>query len=337
MKVILRIIFGILGGVVMTSCVSTVSEPETSHTPIQFGTSVSRAAVNTADDLSSFSVWGGYENVSLFDGTEVSKTSDGWTYEGGTRYWVPGKTFNFYAVHPSGKATSEDSGQTLKVSDFQCPRSFEELSEVTDLMTAYNSVTATVNQGPVDLMFKHALTRVNLAVKLADDIPAGYKVDILFLNFGAFTKGNMTLSLNTQSPIPEWNVDNTSFQVFSFSGTDGTLVNHTDITASGGQNVSVDITPEEYDMYFIPQTILEKGQNMKIRYVLKNDKPETDPGYRYIENEIEIPLYNASITKWNPGDYITYTVTISRYNVTVVLNVGDWEDGNYGNENIDFE
>ena len=81
MKVNLRIIIGILCGVAMISCTSTVSEPNTSQIPIQFGTSVSRAAVNSASDMTAFSVWGGYDNVKLFEGTKVNNTGSGWTYE----------------------------------------------------------------------------------------------------------------------------------------------------------------------------------------------------------------------------------------------------------------
>lgn len=336
MKVNLRIIIGILCGVAMVSCTSTVSEPNTSQTPIQFGTSVSRAAVNSASDMTAFSVWGGYDNVKLFEGTKVNNTASGWTYEGGDRYWVPGKTFNFYAVYPAESALYDASDNTLRITGFQCPTSLEEEKNVIDLMTSSNQITASVNQGPVDLTFKHALARVNLAVKLADDIPAGYKVDIVFLNFGAYTKGDMVFSMNEPSLTPVWTVvDNTYITTFQF--TDATLVNHKGITATGTQNTSVDITPEEYDMYFVPQTMRENGQNMKIRYVLKNDKPEDDPGYRYIENEVSVSLDKASINEWKPGDYLTYTVTISRYNVTVVLNVEDWIDGNSGNEDIDFE
>lgn len=282
MKVILRIIFGILGGVVMTSCVSTVSEPETSHTPIQFGTSVSRAAVNTADDLSSFSVWGGYENVSLFDGTEVSKTSDGWTYEGGTRYWVPGKTFNFYAVYPNSVVSSCTPDGTISVTGFDCSQTG---AEAVDLMTAQNTgITYSggdVPPAPVDLKFSHELAKVRFVVIT--------EAGVAFINqnkvnlTGVLYKGNYS-----SNPATGWTNTSavTDFNVYSNKQLIEASVRETELLN---------------EMLLIPQSIGgTNGQNAVLNIE-----------YHYGDaNSVRSKSIALSEIEWEAGKNYKYTLTI---------------------------
>lgn len=85
------------------------------------GPAVTRAAIDNAGgmltDGNSFSVWGNYTAVtggtatSLFDAEKVTYVFGMWGYEG-TRYWLPGNTYDFYALYPSvetlGDAVSVD-------------------------------------------------------------------------------------------------------------------------------------------------------------------------------------------------------------------------------------
>ena len=74
------------------------------------GPAVTRAAIDDADDMqtdgNSFSVWGSYTAVtggtatSVFDAEKVTCLSGMWGYEG-TRYWLPGNTYDFYALYLS--------------------------------------------------------------------------------------------------------------------------------------------------------------------------------------------------------------------------------------------
>lgn len=323
------------------SCTDTLGgDPDTDARAITFTPAAeTRAAVDDADDMADgFKIWGWYRNTyestdkNVFDGVTVTKSGEAWTYGGGNRYWIAGMTYNFYGVYPADIATYNEQDQTLNIANFQCPTSIAGMANVTDLMTAYRKGMSGSNPETVNLIFKHALTRINLAVKLADDMPANYKVDINFINLIAYTKGSMSYLLTEETPTPTWN-NQQEPQVFDYSGE--LLQNNTNITATGSTNTSVDVTKQ--DLYLIPQTMGENVQNIKINYRLKNDKTEGEAGYHYIDNEIEIPLNNASIQTWNPGESLTYTITISRYNVTVILNVGDWKDGNNENTDIDFQ
>ena len=121
-----------------------------------------RAAVENADGLGNFNVWGGYDNkaTNVFNGVTVQFPN--WTYTGGPQYWIPGKTYNFYGVYPTGVNASCATDGTLTVSSFDCSKTG---SEAVDLMTASRtgiSYTAEQTPQPVDMQFGHELARVNV-------------------------------------------------------------------------------------------------------------------------------------------------------------------------------
>lgn len=118
--------------------------------------------MENADGLGNFNVWGGYDNkaTNVFNGVTVQFPN--WTYTGGPQYWIPGKTYNFYGVYPTGVNASCATDGTLTVSSFDCSKTG---SEAVDLMTASRkgiSYTAEQTPQPVDMQFGHELARVNV-------------------------------------------------------------------------------------------------------------------------------------------------------------------------------
>lgn len=320
------------------SCTSTYIVPEKNTAAINFQTpeTVTKAVVNDANGMDGFSVWGWYGKEgkivgNVFDATEVTKANGEWGYEG-TQYWMPGYVYDFYAVYPYGIAEYDEMGSNFIVKAFQTPLSLDTdyQNNVVDLMFASKEQMDGSNPEQVQMNFRHLLTRVNFAVKLADDMPKDYKVDIASLVFSAYAEGDLTL--NKTSKLSDWSVNTESVSYFDYKD----KLQNNSIIATGGVNTSVDITPSQYDLYLIPQKMDENIHKLRIAYRLMNDKQEGEAGYHYIDNEVTVPLSKVT-SVWNPGESLTYTITISKYNVTVILNVGDWADGNTGNENIDFE
>lgn len=112
---------------------------------------------------SSFSVWGWYGtgndiNKNVFDGNAVTESDGTWGYTGGTQYWIPGMTYNFYGVYPASVTASVTNDGIITVEGFDC-------SEAVDLMTA----TATGLSGDaaqtVAMEFRHELARVKVSVE----------------------------------------------------------------------------------------------------------------------------------------------------------------------------
>ena len=295
---------------------------------------VTRAAVESFQTRDAFSVWGWYNNNNAignpFSGETVTNNGSAWSYTGGLRYWVLGATYDFYAVYPSSvKAKCDEQGH-ITVTDFDASAT----GDAVDLMTAKALGvihTTAANIQPVGLEFEHALTRVGIAVKLADEMPQGYRVTVDAVRLWAYGKGDMTLQASDVNATPQWTVDDTSFKRYS-------CTNNVKVIATGGQNTA---TPVIGDLLLVPQAIKDGGeqgsQSLYIHYKLENDVQVGEPGYQFMENDINLPLSNASLDTWNPGEALTYVVEISNSNVALVLQVGDWEDGNAGNEDITME
>lgn len=160
----------------VTACTSSPggeTEPELNEYPIAFQSPQmeSRGAVDDAQDMSDFRVWGWRtpENespVPVFEGEKVSAGS--WTYEGGTRYWMMDQTYNFYAVHPvfplEGNETTVNvtSDGTFTINNFDCSKTGD---EAVDLMTASaEGIIYKTGETPqkVGLEFKHLLAKVDI-------------------------------------------------------------------------------------------------------------------------------------------------------------------------------
>ena len=321
------------------SCTKTTA-PGTEASPegaITFSGVDTKAAVDTPGDIRSFSVWGWYSDgtagtdaVNVFNADKVWKSADGWTYDG-LRYWLSGKTYYFYALYPdTGALNGVSCGQdgTLEVNGFDASATG---SSTVDLMAARSTGLDGSNPEPVALTFGHLLTRIRFAVKLSSDIPAGYKVNVTSIYFTAYSSGDMTYAADAADPL--WTPDANSFDRFALTVANGGLTGEA-VIASGGENDPETVSPDGYDLLMIPQSMSQNSE-VSITYTLKNDVPAGDSGYWSMTDTANINLESRPV--WEPGESLTYTIMISNYNVSLQLSVGDWEDGNSGNEDIEFE
>lgn len=175
---------------------------------------------------SSFSVWGWYGtgneiNKNVFKDVTVTESGGTWGYTGGTQYWIPGMTYNFYAVYPAKYGSCTNTG-IITVEGFDC-------SNAVDLMTA----TATGLSGDealtVAMKFGHLLAKIEFVGKSEG---------------GNATVNKLVLSnISTQgtyvsSSTPLWS---------NLTNKDITIDSSTDLTLEG---VSV-----SGDMLLIPQTL----------------------------------------------------------------------------------
>lgn len=161
------------------SCTDTLGgDPDTDARAITFTPAAeTRAAVDggSLPDDSSFKVWGWYDtDKNVFKGNTVSNTSGAWTYDGGTQYWIKGKTYNFYGVYPADVPASVDPNGTITVTGFDCSKTGE---EAVDLMTATNTRTLSNpieddETSAVAMEFKHELCKVAVVVKAEQGVSA---------------------------------------------------------------------------------------------------------------------------------------------------------------------
>lgn len=162
-----------------------VENPADGARPIAFTPAAeTRAAVDGSSlpSGSSFSVWGWYGtgnaiNKNVFNNITVTESGGTWGYTGGTQYWIPGMTYNFYGVYPASVTASVTNDGIITVEGFNC-------SKAVDLMTATATDLSGDDAPTVAMQFKHELARVKVSVESNGATVDGLKV------YGVGYKGN---------------------------------------------------------------------------------------------------------------------------------------------------
>lgn len=179
-----------------------VENPADGARPIAFTPAAeTRAAVDGSSlpSSSSFRVWGWYGtgndiNKNVFNNPfeTVMESNGSWGYTGGTQYWIPGMTYNFYGVYPASVTASVTNDGIITVEGFDC-------TKAVDLMTATATDLSGDDARTVAMQFKHELARVKVSVESNGATVDGLKV------YGVGYKGNFN-SGNT----PKWTVTETA-------------------------------------------------------------------------------------------------------------------------------
>lgn len=230
---------------------------------------------------SSFSVWGWYGtgneiNKNVFDGNTVRESGGTWGYTGGTQYWIPGMTYNFYGVYPASYGSCNNSG-VITVDNFDC-------SNAVDLMTA----TATGLLGDaaptVAMEFQHLLSKVNIVATVE-----GGSCIVTSVTFsGMATKGNYKSTVG-------WTGTTTGY----FTSNKEKILN----------TIGVDLLD---DLLLIPQTVTDQfkimvsytldGVQMSQEIALPNSISQWDAGQSY------------KYTLTFKGNNIIFTVNVASWN-----------------------
>lgn len=276
------------------------------------GPAVTRAAIDDANgmltDGNSFSVWGNYTAVtggtatSLFDAEKVTCVSGMWGYEG-TRYWLPGNTYDFYALYPSvetlGDAVSVDcTDGTFTVNGFDATKGY-------DLMTAErtNIVVSEDQPAPdaVALKFQHLLARVTFAARSEG--------------------GNATVrSISLEGLAVKGDYDSSTKTAWSNTTTGTVSVEkETIVTPAGNADVSG-------DLLLIPQS-LAGGVELTVTYDTDAEKEKT----------ASYTLPATIVSKWEAANHYRYSFTLTGggYIMFDPPTVNAWSDAIGGNVTID--
>lgn len=255
-----------------------------------------RAAVDAdKKGMEDFLVWGGYTGQQLFEGETVHANG---SYEGGTRYWVPGE-WNFYAIHPASLSDKVScTNGTFTVTGFDASKTG---AEAVDLMTATASVTCTdTPPTSVGLAFHHELARVNVIIVSEGDAVTINNAILYGISHTGNLNGN-TWALGT--------VSNSSQPSF----TTATLA----------------IADTQEHLLFGGDLLLPPHNTLGDEATLEFD-------YQYTTGDTSsksstIKLKTASVTAWEKAKRYNYRIKIPRNAVEVELTVevADWEQKDY--------
>lgn len=279
-----------------TSPIGSGDDPSSSTLAINFGTpqADTRAAVSSSADMGNFSVWGGYDGNNVFN--QVTVHSPGWTYDGGTRYWIPGKTYNFYAVHPAGVGSCDSDG-TITIEDFDCSKTG---NEAVDLMTARATGLEGSEAPMVGLKFGHELARVNFQAKAQ-----GSKVTITSFKINGVSYAG-DFSQQPSSESAQWTPKKvTSAGDGFFSVTNIMIENTTDLLG---------------DLLILPQQLETGKQQLAISF--RYDGETTDR-----TQTIDLRIENGT-TEWTASQSYTYTLDLRTASLTLTVTIQDWTKEN---------
>lgn len=289
------------------SCTDTATgEPDTDARAITFTPAAeTRAAVDggSLPDDSSFKVWGWYDtDKNVFKGNTVSNTSGVWTYDGGTQYWIKGKTYNFYGVYPADVPASVDPNGTITVTGFDCSKTGE---EAVDLMTATNTRTLSNpikdnETSAVTLTFNHELARINIIVTSEGDAVTISNAQLYGISHKGTLKGsNWELSQESDKDTPSF-----TEQTLNINDTQDHLL-------FGG------------DLLLPPHDPL-------------SDNATLDFSYQYTTGDTasksaSIKLKTNSVITWEKGKRYNYRINIPRNatDVNLTVEVANWDEKNY--------
>ncbi len=256
----------------------------------------------------SFSVWGNYTDeagstsTSVFTAETVTYVSGMWGYEG-TRYWLPGNTYAFYALYPSVETLGSNvtsvacTDGNFVIDDFDATKGH-------DLMTAEEpgiSVEQAKTPGPVALTFHHLLARISFTARSEG---GNATVRSISLN-GLVVKGDYDSSAETP-----WS--NTETRTIS-------VVKETVVLP--GENADV-----SGDLLLIPQS-LTGGVTLTVTYDTDAEKEKT----------ASYTLPTATVSEWTAANRYRYSFTLTGggYIVFDPPTVNAWSDATGGNVTID--
>lgn len=294
----------------VASCASTLSdEPTTDACAISFMPAAETRAAVTASlpGGSSISVWGWYGTEgtitnNVFDCETVTESGGAWTYGGGSRYWIAGETYNFYAVYPSSgdnagyESASYDESGNLTITKFDCTRGV-------DLMTASQNCVADdmiAHKRSVKFSFAHLLAYINVIVISEGDAVSVSDVKLYGINhIGNLNESGWQLS----EPSTK---DNPSFTSTGLS-----------IPENDTHEYSIWVD----NLLLLPETTLE-SVFLEFDYQYSGDTE--------IKHSV-IPLKTGNVAKWDANTRYNYRINIPQNSVDVELTVTvtDWVKKDY--------
>lgn len=293
---------------ILSGCVKEKVINETDKQKINFSAeeTSSRAVIgNEGFPVGSvFSVFGYMtketQTASVFeDKADVTLGSDGkWTYDG-VRYWIPGWTYDFYAVHPvfsaDGPVASVASDGTISVTNFDCSKTG---AEAKDLMTAQKT-GITYTGEPVDLKFGHELAKLNFVVKSENAVATITEFKVYGVDYiGTLSKKSTTATWTDKTTCQDTDTPFSINQEFVFNTTEG-----------WEKNVFGDIL-------LIPDNDLTDAF-LKIQYKYSDETTERTS---------VVGLKTALTDKWEAGKNYKYSLTIEGGSLTINVTVIDWTE-----------
>lgn len=296
---------------------------------IAFSTAVeTKAPVESSNDMDAFAVWAYRSDdnatypVEEMDGIHVYRSGSVWAYDN-VQMWIDG-IWHFEAMYPDPQSLGTDK---IGV-QFYIPKNdgqveldgvsisyFDGTNADADLMIAkqdriYNSAS-NPDASAVSLSFEHLLSRVGISVKTTtEDLTL---TSLTFKGMGVIGAYN-----TKESGEDKWMLLNSVSELESVVPT-GTFEASLDESPLPSDGTAVDVLS---DLLLIPQTpgTGAAGQypmTVEVTYTVGSGGAET--------KTLTIPADPV----WDPGSRYRYTLTLGTADVTLDIDVVEWDEENY--------
>ena len=297
--------------VLLAACATETTDnglPEGSGRAIAFHAPQTRAAIEGTDGMNAFSVWGWYTPsadaqtpAQVFNAKEVTKAAGGnWTYDQ-LQYWIDGKTYDFYAVHPAGQSDVKVSpnGQ-IAITGFDASATG---SDAIDLMTASRTGMSGDNPQAVAFTFRHLLARVQIKVQSKGDVTIT-KATLSGIDYKGDCQVDAANSTATWSKRTAATEQDSPFQA-------------SNVVLNAGNQYEASVFG---DLLLLPLDAIPANAKLTLtcQYI-----PEQTTGKTY-----EVTLPTADVASWEPGRSYVYSLVVST-DVTLNVTVKDWEEKDY--------
>ena len=312
------------------SCDKVPAGEQPGDTPIAFNSAVStKAPVESENDIDEFAVWAAYNDMSgdpesmVMDGIRVyrsTSTGNEWTYDD-IKLWRDGQ-WEFSALYPYPQSVNQDGNNIIKA-DCYAQKAEGQLEKGVyiqyydgsaadiDLMLAEGSRKyPDGGAGAVQFTFSHILSKVSLAVKSEGNAEITV-TDLKFSGMGVYGCYNFNDAYSEEWQDRWIIITQVEVPVGEFSLT---------------QSVPIDIGQTEtvLELLLIPQTPGDGTNghdpfNIEVSYTLNGGQSET--------KTVNLP----STPAWEPGRHYRYTLSVGSADVTLNIDITDWEDGGENN------
>ena len=270
----------------------------------------------TTNSLTQFQVYATVTNISgatgrVFTGDVVSynETSGKWTYTCPTQYWVPGNTYDFWAITDG----NVEGATSVDVTEKFVPTTIHVLdaSKQKDVLFATRSYPnyQTIDGTTVAFTLHHLLAKAKFTVKNTIDTDNGYNYVVSGIQINTDKKGIYDVANKTWS-LAE---DSESYELLF-----GNAVSQG--TAEGAAAVAIGFNSKaesNYDRLLIPNEHFTEGASKKltVTFTCQTRIGETvlRTETKTVTTEKDVVLvqgraYNFIISLGNPGEKIQFTV-----------------------------
>lgn len=312
----------------VTSCDKVPAGEQPGDTPIAFNSAVStKAPVESENNMTEFAVWAAYNDMSgdpvsmVMDGIRVyrsTSTGNEWTYDD-IKLWRDGQ-WEFSALYPYPQSVNQD-GNNIIEADCYAQKAEGQLEKGVyiqyydgsaadiDLMLAEDSRQyPDGGAGAVQFKFSHILSKVSLAVKSEGNAEITV-TDLKFSGMGVYGCYNFNDAFSKEWQDRWIIISMVDVPKGEFSLTQS-------VSIGPAQTVTV-----LENLLLIPQTPGDGTNghdliNIEVSYTL-NSQPET--------KTVSLPSSPA----WEPGRHYRYTLSVGSADVTLNIDVEDWDEKDY--------